>query len=256
MTEKLRLDIPIMLPGIPDTDDACVARLTSEIQSREGVEEVHVAAVGPGEPAQLCIHYDPSIVPLPRIRELVASAGARITERFGHVLWQVGGIAHQRRARTVADRLRAEPGVLEAEASAGGLLRVEFDRTLGSEQAIRAALAGMGVTVTGPIARRPAAKPDREDQVANLHAGHDHGEHSPARGEKEHDHAHGGPLGPNTELIFSLACGALLAIGFAIEKLLPAAPGWLPTTCYIAAYFFGGFYTLREAIDNLRLRKF
>lgn len=74
MTEKLRLDIPIMLPGIPDTDDACVARLTSEIQSREGVEEVHVAAVGPGEPAQLCIHYDPSIVPLPRIRELVASA--------------------------------------------------------------------------------------------------------------------------------------------------------------------------------------
>jgi len=256
VTEKLRLDIPIMLPGIPDTDDACVARLTSEIQSREGVEEVHVAAVGPGEPAQLCIHYDPSIVPLPRIRELVASAGARITERFGHVLWQVGGIAHQRRARTVADRLRAEPGVLEAEASAGGLLRVEFDRTLGSEQAIRAALAGMGVTVTGPIARRPAAKPDREDQVANLHAGHDHGEHSPARGEKEHDHAHGGPLGPNTELIFSLACGALLAIGFAIEKLLPAAPGWLPTTCYIAAYFFGGFYTLREAIDNLRLRKF
>lgn len=259
MTEKLRLDIPILLPGVPDTDDACVARLTSEIQGREGVEGVHVAAAGPGEPAQLCIHYDPSVVPLPRIRELVASAGARITERFGHVLWQVEGIAHQRRARTVADRLRAVPGVLEAEASAGGLVRVEFDRTRGSEQAIRDALAGMGVTVTGPIAaRRPAAKPDRvdKDQVADAHAGHDHGEHSHARGEKEHDHAHGGLLGPNTELIFSLACGAMLAIGFAIEKLLPAASGWLPTTCYIAAYFFGGFYTLREAIDNLRLRKF
>ena len=33
-------------------------------------------------------------------------------------------------------------------------------------------------------------------------------------------------------------------------------PGWLPTVCYVAAYLFGGFFTLREAIDNLRLRKF
>ncbi|PZP57675.1 MAG: hypothetical protein DI597_21205, partial [Pseudoxanthomonas spadix] len=26
--------------------------------------------------------------------------------------------------------------------------------------------------------------------------------------------------------------------------------------CYIAAYVFGGFYTVREAFDNLRLRRF
>src|SRR5690606_18081164 len=71
-----------------------------------------------------------------------------------------------------------------------------------------------------------------------------------------HDHDHGAFLGPNAELIFALACGALLGIGFAIEKFVLAAPGWLPTALYIIAYFFGGFFTLREAIDNLRLRKF
>ena len=57
-------------------------------------------------------------------------------------------------------------------------------------------------------------------------------------------------------MIFALACGALLGIGYAIEKLATGAPDWLPTACYIAAYFFGGFFTLREAIDNLRLKKF
>ncbi len=269
MTEKLRLDIPILLPGVTDADDTCVARLTSEIGGRAGVEEVHVRVAGPGEPAQLCVHYDPAIMPLPRIRELAASAGARISERFGHLLWQVEGIVHQRRARTVADRLCTVPGVLEAEASAGGVVRVEFDRSQGSEKAIRDALAGMGVTVREQVAARGSAPEPRRsgtDKVADMHGGHNHASHDHAghdhggdkggRSEQDHDHAHGGLLGPNTELIFSLACGALLGVGVAIEKLLPAAPSWLPTACYIAAYFFGGFYTLREAIDNLRLRKF
>ena len=89
MTEKLRLDIPILLPDLSNAADACVARLISEMRSREGVEQVHVAATGPHVPAQLCVHYDPAIVTLPRIRELVARAGAEITERFGHILWQV-----------------------------------------------------------------------------------------------------------------------------------------------------------------------
>ena len=70
-----------------------------------------------------------------------------------------------------------------------------------------------------------------------------------------HDHAHGGIFGANTELIFALLCGALLAIGFALEKLANP-PGWIPLACYVAAYLFGGFFTLREAIDNLRHKRF
>lgn len=72
----------------------------------------------------------------------------------------------------------------------------------------------------------------------------------------DHDHAHGGPLGANSELIFALICGGLLAGGFAIDKLASGAPVWLPTALYVAAYFFGGFFTVREAIGNLKQRKF
>ena len=119
-TEKPRLDIPIPLPGVLGADDASVSRLTLEIRGREGVEDVHVAAAG--KAAQLCIHYDPEVLPLPRIRELATSAGGRIADRFGHVLWQVKGTAHRRGARKVADRLRSLKGVLKAEASAAGLV--------------------------------------------------------------------------------------------------------------------------------------
>ncbi|GGC68787.1 cation-transporting ATPase [Chelatococcus reniformis] len=63
-------------------------------------------------------------------------------------------------------------------------------------------------------------------------------------------------FGANTELVFSLASGALLAIGFGVEKLAATAPAWVPTACFVAAYVFGGFYTVREAVANLRVGRF
>lgn len=100
MARKLRLDLPLVLPDVPDTADACVARLTDELERRGGVDKVHIARTANGEP-QLCVHFDEDVYSLSRIREVVESCGARLTERFGHALFAVDGIAHQRRARTV-----------------------------------------------------------------------------------------------------------------------------------------------------------
>lgn len=93
---------------------------------------------------------------------------------------------------------------------------------------------------------------DRPDS----HAGHSHppGSHGDDENDDGHDHE-SGIFGPNTELIFSLICGALLIAGYGIEKTL-AVPAWLPLAFYLGAYFFGGFFTVREALDNLRRRKF
>ncbi|MDG2522131.1 heavy metal translocating P-type ATPase [Caulobacter segnis] len=86
-------------------------------------------------------------------------------------------------------------------------------------------------------------------------ADQNHQDHVASSG-SEDEHAHAGLLGANTELIFALACGALLGMGFAVEKLVSGAPGALPMACYIAAYGFGGFFTTREALENLKHRKF
>ena len=251
MTEKLRLDIPIILPEVPDAADACVARLISQLRGRSGIEDVHVAGASASGQAQLCIHYDPYVIPLARIRELALSVGAKITERFGHALWRVEGIGHERRARTVAERLRSLPGVLEADANAAGLVRIEFDRTHTSEQAVSDALRRMGIRAAQPP-ERSRSTPATDAQPSQLHEGHDHRE----AGTEEHSHEHDGIFGTNSELIFSLACGVALGVGFAIEKMAASAGYWLSLGCYLFAYFLGGFFTLREAVDNLRLRKF
>jgi Cd2+/Zn2+-exporting ATPase len=65
----------------------------------------------------------------------------------------------------------------------------------------------------------------------------------------DHNHSHG-----NTELIFSLACGGFLAVGFGLSFITGIT--WIPIAFYIGAYFFGGFYTAKEAIENIRAGSF
>ncbi len=69
-------------------------------------------------------------------------------------------------------------------------------------------------------------------------------------------HAHVGIFGSNTEVIFALASGAALAVGFGLEKLTPGVPVWMSLALYLIAYGFGGFFTVREAFHNLRNRRF
>lgn len=71
----------------------------------------------------------------------------------------------------------------------------------------------------------------------------------------DHQHAPGGLFGANTELIFSLLSGAFLAVGFLIA-IATSAPASVSLACYLAAYVTGGFFTVREAIESLRKRRF
>jgi Cd2+/Zn2+-exporting ATPase len=66
---------------------------------------------------------------------------------------------------------------------------------------------------------------------------------------KEHAHEHGGILGKNTELYFSLLCGVLLGAGFGL--LFANVPAWISLAFYIGAYFFGGFFTTKEAVQTI-----
>jgi len=252
MTTKLRLDIPILLPNVPDATDPCVERLVADLQARPGVEGVHVRPAEGDSPAQLCIHYSTEFLTLSRIRDITQAAGARITSRFGHGQWQTVGIGHQRRAETLSEQLRLMPGVLEAAASATGRVHVEFDRQRTSEAEIFAAMTQMGLRLSDA---HEVPSNDQHGHGAHPHAEHGHGKSQPpatrhAHSGEQHDHAHahGGVFGANTEMAFALICGALLGIGFAIEKLAQGLPEWLPLACYVVAYFFGGFYTVREAM--------
>ena len=230
MTEPLVLDVPVLLPDALDGRDHCVTRLTAMLSGTPGLDQVHVVEAADGAPARLCLHYDPATTSVARIRSLAEAAGANLTDQFGHVLWSVAGVGHVRKARTVAESLRRVDGVVEAEVSPG-LVRVEFDRTIIDEPKLVALLGEHGVRPVG---------------VGGEHEGHDHA---------EGEHTHGGPFGERSELIFALTSAALWVIGFVLELSTDVPEGAL-TAIFIVSGVFGGYFTLREAIESVRNGRF
>jgi len=83
-----------------------------------------------------------------------------------------------------------------------------------------------------------------------------HEEHAPNDTARDpaHDHGTDGALGGRAEIILSALCGALLLAGWLLERSIgdQARGPWL---LYMAAYLAGGFYTVREAIENLRAKQ-
>ena len=275
MPDPLRLDLDVLLPDAPH-GDACAARLTGELAALRGVERAHVLPAEGDHPARLCLHYDPEAVSVPRLRRAAERSGAALTQRYGHVLWAADGLFRQRRARTVAERLRRLPGVVEAEANATGPVRIEFDREATDEGALRRALADLGVTVPAddppetaalPAEPGPLAEPGRQsderrhgdhaghDHAGHDHAGHDHAGHDHGPGGHGHAHDHGGIFGAKTELIFAVLAGVCVGLGWALGAFTGVAE-WVPTALFVGAYGFGGWFTVREAVDSIRAGRF
>ena len=92
----------------------------------------------------------------------------------------------------------------------------------------------------------------RENSAGTAPAGALEAPHRPGDGHAHGGHERGGWFGRNGELIFSLLSGAALFAGWMIER--SGAGGAL--AFFVAAYVFGGYFTLSEAIGNIAARRF
>ncbi|RAJ05389.1 Cd2+/Zn2+-exporting ATPase [Chitinophaga skermanii] len=239
--EKLTINIDLVLPGVPSEKDACVERIIHALTGRQGIEKVHIVPGSGENKAQLCFHYNPAIITVDRVEKMAQQAGAEILDRYHHLLIPVKGIRHQRQTRLLEAAIRKLRGVLSVSVSAAGMVFVETDATELHDETVYDLLRKEGLTIT--------AVPTKAHDHAHDHD-HEHGEEHHHEGH-DHNHQHGGIFGERTELIFSLLCGAMLGIGFGLS-FLPGIPTIVPFILYIAAYFFGGFFTATEAVQTIR----
>ena len=126
--EKIQINLNLLLPEIPDERDACVQRIISLLRGKEGVEKVHLINEEKKDEAQLCFHYDPAIISLDRVQQLAKSAGAKMTERYGHLLIQASGVRQPRHARILEAKIKGIKGVLMAAVAGTGAIQIEFDQ--------------------------------------------------------------------------------------------------------------------------------
>ncbi|MBN8475732.1 heavy metal translocating P-type ATPase [Sulfuritalea sp.] len=215
MAEKLKLDLPLILPDVADERDACVGRLTRLLQA-EGMGMAHV--VYEDGRARLCLHYDPQRFNVSRVRDLAQAAGAKIGDRFRHENLRIDGMDCPTCATVIEHALQRTDGVLEVSVSyPAERLRLEFD----SEKIQRSAIVGR-IQALGYAVRE-------EGHEAGWFAEH-------------------------RELIFSCVAGLLLLAGWLAGRA--DAPRSLALGLLLGAYGAGGFYTLRDAWQSLRSRRF
>lgn len=237
MPEKTTLELQVLLPDAHDARDRCVALLMGTLSEARGIDEVHVVDGSGTEPARLCMHYAPERIGVGRIRQLATATGAELTARYRHLLWPVEGVGHPRRAAHVSERIRALPGVVEAQVTTG-VARVEIDTDAGSIDEVERVLAELDV---------------RRRSVAGHEGGNDHGDDG--HDHEDGGHHHGGPFGERSEVIFAVASGVFLAVGYLLEVLTDVPIG-VPTVLYVLAYLGGGWFTTIEAFETIRRGKF
>ncbi|MFA5804547.1 MAG: heavy metal translocating P-type ATPase [Melioribacteraceae bacterium] len=236
--EKLQIKIPLVLPNVPDEKDQCVNKLIEQLQNRPGIEEVHVSSKKDNGVPQLCFHYNQDVISIERIESIAKQTGASFAEKYGHKLIEVEGIRHTRHARIIEESLRENEALIEVSVSGTGMVRIEYERSKITDQKIFDVLKKEGLkivdtSITPEYYLREVDKAYKVDK----HTG-------------EEEQKHGGVFGKNTELMFSIICGVLLAAGFGIS-FIESVPGWVSLILYIGAYFFGGFFTAKEAIETV-----
>lgn len=251
--EKLTLDIPVILPDIPDHKDKCVSRLIGTLEGRDGVDRVHIKTDESKEP-KLCIHFDPETISLKKIKTIAQQTGAKLHDIFGHMLVKVNGIRHSRHARSITRQLRDVDGVVDAYASATGWIRLEYKKGDISREKLTKIIRETGLDIEKFSEELQDVKENNEETNGKEKKPETDHEHS-HKEEDSHDHDHGGIFGEKTELIFSLICGSLLGIGFGLSYV-STLPGWVSLALYVSSYFFGGFYLVQEAYTEVKAGNF
>ncbi len=230
MTERVRLELPLLLPEVTDTRDECVSRLTAMLEGKNGITRTHL--VNPDAPggALLCLHFDPEVLPLGEVERVAAAAGATVTRRYGHAVLPIRAVDGEDAARRIENGLTAVPGVLNASVSLPAQrARIEYERDVVTLDEIRVALGRMGY---------PTAPPAHEHGPSCCHP-------------REPVPEGAGWYRRHRELVWSLVAGVLLLVAWAGERWfgLPAAAA---LGLYVISYGFGGFDLVRHWAASAR----
>ncbi len=196
--KKLKLNLEVLLPGVPDSDDACVQRMQQQLSALRGVTQIHVERNG--QSAIVCLHYDPALVTLAALQRLTESAGAQISNRYRHEIIPLAGMDCSDCSLTIEHMMQRMDGVLSASVSyAAATLHIEYDSTRVSRSAIIGRLNSLGYRVP------------KEGLAAFME-------------EKR-------------ELLFSLLSGLFLAAGWFVGYVEPAASPFLYVAAYVFGGF-------------------
>lgn len=239
--EKTKIDLAILFPAIIDDNDRCIGRLIDILEGYKGIEKVHVQNKGHNKKPVLCFHYDPNRLHVDQIVRMAQGVGTKLSQRFGHLLLKSENTKNPRNARLLEKTLRSYRGVSYVAASGTGFISLEYDTKLVDRNKLLQKLEAAGYKTEIKTAEPNVDTAKKSEDIKT--------------GQPANGHEHGGWFGRNSELIFSLICGALLGIGYGLTYVSDLA-SWVPQALFFGAYFFGAYFVVIEAYEAISKGEF
>ncbi|QKW48513.1 heavy metal translocating P-type ATPase [Streptomyces buecherae] len=237
--DTLRLDITDLIPGPPAACEPCVERVVISLGRSKAIDTAHRAPRDARAVGTVCVHFDAAALGAEEVRQAARTVGART------------GCAHGDRG-TAGRRAPEGPPSPPAAGPDGARATAVTARPPAEADAL--------ATTPPGVHAEPAAESAVE--VSTEAPARSHGQ-DPAHGgtrahrrdhQHSHDHDHG-PFGERAELVFALLSGVAYLTGLLLG-LTTDAPEPASLACYLAAYAFGGFFTVREAVSTIRAGRF
>ncbi|KAA3644051.1 MAG: cadmium-translocating P-type ATPase [Chloroflexi bacterium] len=235
MPEKtIELEISVLVQGLQDDRDACLAHLEKMLAQRKGILRAHIKR--DQEPARLCLHYDPNLISLAAVEETAAQVGAEFAQRFYHERIAFAGMDAADAADTLNRILKKLPGMLHSQVNyAAGLAFVAYDSTILDRASIEQTIRRQGARIVPPLSREVVLE--------------DHSE------EEDHDHGSAPAFLPHwmqerwTLLLVSLA-GVFFLTGWVGESFL-GFPENIALIFFLLSYLAGGYDIATHALPGL-----
>ncbi|HEY1025335.1 MAG TPA: heavy metal translocating P-type ATPase [Sphingobacteriaceae bacterium] len=159
--EKLKINLDLLLPEVPDERDQCVSRIIDRIEQHKGIDKVHLVPGDRNNKAQLCFHYNPDAISLETLQREAEREGAELTRRYQHLLIDVDGILQINQATSLENRLKKIPGVVHVSVSDAGPVELEYDRELTDKEQIFTMIQkeGLKIASTWQLTGHPGQQP-------------------------------------------------------------------------------------------------
>lgn len=217
MIDTKRLSLPLLLPAEPAACEQCLARISEVLQATKGVAGAHVDR----SRGTAVLHYDPDLISLSALEDLVQREGARLGQTYVHQVVPIEGMDCADCAMTLERGVGRLRGVEWVSVNfAGARMALEFDAGQTSLDAVGKCVKKLGYAIS---AEPPTAEPERAaftrflTERANLQ---------------------------------TLAAAGLTLIGGLTS--LTAVPTVVATVLYAAAILVAGFSIARKGLGALR----
>jgi len=215
MEQTIDIDIPLLLPGVENEKDECLARLEAAFQGKKGIIRAHVER--DKSPIDLCLHYDPNLLTLSDVKRLAELAGAQIVNRYHHEAIPIENMDCSDCSLVIEHSVGRMDGVLSVNVNyPTEKMWIEYDNHKVNRAAIEKRVRSLGYQI-----------PLNEFQAR---------------------------LQENRELLFSLLSGLFLLIGW-LGGTFFSFPTYLSIGLFTVAYILGGWDVSRHAWHALRERR-